>query len=120
MRWWTIAINCLYLLVIAYVFNKLDSRPLIVTIAVLGLVYVSIRTMMMSHLLYIAEMFAQTNQQLLWVRKLLKDPTYQENQEAWDKAEKTEKPKRLAIYYTDMGFLGIIGIYCLVVLFIHL
>jgi hypothetical protein len=119
-RWWLIAKDCLCLLAFAYVFTKLSTRLEFVTVAGLGLVYVATRTIAITQFLATVKMFADLNRQLLWVRKLLKDPTYDENQKDWDEFEKTEKPKREAIYYTHLGFLWLIGALCLIVLFIKL
>ncbi len=120
MQWWgyswTVAVNCIVLFVVGYVFDRLNSRPQIVTVAILGLIYVTIRTIAIGQLIMSLTLFTDVNRQLLYMRSLLKDPTYQENQKAWDEVEKS-KPQKLNKFYIDLGFLSLIGLFCLFVLF---
>jgi K+-sensing histidine kinase KdpD len=78
MQWlnylWTVIVNCCFLLVVAYVFDKLDRRPEIVIVAILGLVYVAICSISIAESVARVHVFAHLNEQLLYVRRLLRDP----------------------------------------------
>jgi len=121
MRWlgylWTVAVNCFYLFVVLYVFGKLGKRPEVVTVAILGLIYITIRSIAIWQALDSIGLFTQVNKQLLYVRKLLNDPTYEENERAWNEAENATS---YATLYIDGFFLWLISMICLLVLFTHL
>ena len=115
----TVVANCFYLFVIGYVFAKLNGRTEIITVAILGLIYVTIRTIAIGQLIMTLTLFTDVNRQLLYMRSLLNDPTYEENKRAWDEVEES-KPQKLGKYYIDLGFLSLIGLFCLLVLFNYL
>jgi hypothetical protein len=123
MRWfgylWTVAVNCFYLFVILYVFDKLDRRPEVIPVAVLGLLYVTIRSIAIGQALSSIELFAQINKQLLYVRKLLNDPHYEENQRSWIEAEQKTSPQIIKVYISSF-FLLLISLVCMLVIFSHL
>lgn len=121
MRWlgyaWTVAVNCFYLFIVVWVFDKLTGhRDLLITVSILGLIYVAVRTMGTGGQLYTVEMATATNKQLLYIRKLLNDPDYAETQRKWDEAEK-KVPQQYVKLYINGFFLWLIGIFCLLVLF---
>jgi hypothetical protein len=48
MRWlgylWNVLVNCFYLAIVLWVFDKLGNRPEAIVVAVIGMTYVAIRT----------------------------------------------------------------------------
>jgi hypothetical protein len=121
MRWlgyaWTVAVNCFYLVIIGWVFTKLGNRhEEVITVAVLGLIYVAIRTISMYQFAATFEMFMQTRKQLLQLQQFVRDPSYARNQQEWDEAEKL-KQKSLVKFYINGFFLWLIGMFCLFALF---
>src|SRR5262245_52960437 len=100
MRWlryfWRVAVNCFYMVVIGYVFKQLEHKPEIVTIAVLGLIYVVIRTIAIGQYLVSINQVTFLNKQLLIVRKLLHDPQADVADKEWlEEVEPTVARKRV-------------------------
>jgi uncharacterized membrane protein len=93
MRWlgyfWRVTVNCFYIFIILLVFDKLYHKPEAVTVAVLGLIYVTIRSIAIGqHMGFVQTMFA-LDRQVLNIRRLLNDPGYEEMKDA---VQETEKP----------------------------
>ena len=119
MRWigysWTVGINCLSLLVVLIAFAKLLERPEAITVAILGLIYVTIVTRTSLQNLGIAQGLIAMNKQILEIRRLLKDVQFgSEAQNVW------EMEKSLAAWspkvYINAFFMGLISLICLFVL----
>ena len=87
--------------------------------AVLGLIYVTIRSIATAQALSFIELFAQVNKQLLYVRKLLNDPHHEENEKAWLEAENSTSPQVVKVYINSF-FLLLVSLVCLLVIFTHL
>jgi hypothetical protein len=123
MRWlgylWTVAVNCFYLFVVLYVFDKLEGKPQVVTVAVLGLIYVTMRTIAIGQFLFHLQNYIQINKSILYLRSLVNDPTYDESRHAWGESE-AKTPHMTYKLYIDAAFLWVIGIFCALVLFSHL
>jgi hypothetical protein len=114
---WTVAVNCFYLFVIVWVFDKLDGhRELSITIAVLGLIYVTIRNIGMGLAAGIFESLSRTQRQLLQVQQFVRDPNYDTNQKRLDEEEELKKTTVVKMYINSF-FLWLIGLVCLLVLF---
>jgi hypothetical protein len=82
MRWlgyaWTVVVNCVYLFVVLWAFNKLgDRHEQVILVAILGLIYVTIRSIGMYQFVGMFEMLAQTKKQLLQLQKFVHDPAYE-------------------------------------------
>src|SRR5262245_60251657 len=77
MRWlgyaWTVAVNCFYLIGVFWAFNQIYNRhDLEITVAILGLIYVAIRTISMFQFAAMFEMLSQTKKQLLQLQKFVR------------------------------------------------
>ena len=123
MKWlgyfWRVAVNGFYLFIVFYVLDKLDRRPEIITVAVLGLIYVTIRTIAIGQTVFHLHNYTQIAKSVLYLRSLVNDPTYEENKLDWEQAE-ARVPTVVAKLYIDGFFLSVISLLCLVVLFSHL
>jgi hypothetical protein len=121
MRWlryvWTVAVNCFYLFVVLWVFCKLSGhRELSITIAVLGLIYVTIRNIGMGMAAVMFESLSRTQKQLLQVQQFVRDPNYDPNQKQLDETEELKQTTVVKMYINGF-FLWLIGLICLLVLF---
>jgi hypothetical protein len=113
---WTLGLNLFYLVIIIYAFDRLNDRPEIITVAVLGLIYVSIRSIIIAQFTVSAEGFFSVTKQLLYIRKLLNDPHYEEEVARCQEYE-ADKNRRYNKLYIEGFFLIFIFLYCLVVVF---
>ena len=102
----------LYLFIILLVFDKLGRKPEAIIVAVLGLIYVTIRTIGIGqYMAFIGSMFA-LDQQHLNLRRLLNDPEFETAKEAYKEAEKV-RDHRFVKIYIDGFFLSIVSLICL-------
>lgn len=116
---WRVVVNCFYLAVVVYVLDRLTNKPEAIVVAVLGLMYVTMRNVAIGQYLLQVGWFAHMNKQLRHVRKLLHDPHHEQNEQEWLEAERTV-PQQNVKLYIDLGFLWLVGIFCLLVLFTSL
>src|SRR5262249_17869584 len=124
MRWlgyaWTVAVNCFYLFVVLWAFDKIENRhELTITVAILGLIYVAIRTSSMYQFTAMLEIFSQTKKQLLQLQKFVRDPQYEANQRELDETEEIKQKSRVK-FYINAFFLWVIGLFCTLVLLMKL
>ena len=124
MRWlgyaWTVAVNCFYLFVVLWAFDKIENRhELTITVAILGLIYVAIRTSSMYQFTAMLEIFSQTKKQLLQLQKFVRDPQYEANQREWDETEEIKQKSRVK-FWINAFFLWVIGLWCTLVLLMKL
>jgi hypothetical protein len=123
MRWvgyaWTGVVNCFYLCVVLAVFAKLYDRPEAITVAILGLIYVTLVASNSRMALGTAQALMKVNQQILETRRLLKDVRFGEEAESLRNAEKTVEGLT-PNFYINRFFLGLISLICLFVLGVKL
>ena len=119
MRWlgylWTVAVNCFYLLIIVAVFDKLYQRPEAVVVAILGLIYVTIRMIGIGLSMGMARSLLHLNKQLLCIRSLLNDPATDYEAEFMRELEKADRDHLLK-RDINVAFLGITTFVCLLFL----
>jgi hypothetical protein len=127
---WRVASNLIQLLVVLFIFSKLNVRFEVIVIAVLGLIYTALRTMGFGLFLAFTNLERLLDREFLQLRSLLSDQTLQDDDERdlvltedW-KAVSAEKAKLMdrAIYksYIDALFVMVIWIICLYQLFTNL
>jgi hypothetical protein len=113
---WRVLINIFYIAVILYVFDKLQRRPEIVTVAVLGLIYVTIRTIAIGQAIGLFNALKIIEADIVQIRELLKDEHAADRWEAAKADSKVLERTRNKLYI-DGFFLSIVSIICLLVLF---
>jgi hypothetical protein len=114
---WRILINILYIAVVLYVFDKLQGHSeAIITVAVLGLIYVTIRSMAIGQGIGLTSGLKVIESDLIRLRELACD---EHARERWDasKAEAEVLNRARNKLLIDAFFLTIVSIICLVVLF---
>ncbi len=114
---WRVLQNIAYLGVVLWVFNGLGSRrDASAIIAVLGLIYVSMRSVAIGQAMAISHIAFVADRHLLRIRHLLQDddavPIAEQLPEVMDRWSR-ERAK----LYIDSVFLAIIGLFCLLILF---
>jgi len=112
--------NLFYVVIILYVFDKLNGRhEITVLVAVLGLIYVTIRSIALTQGHGFIEITKGLRGELLRVRELLRDESIEDYKR--ELAEAFEAVDRAMIKgYIDGFFLGIVSLICLFVLFSEL
>lgn len=112
--WWT-AINVFYLLVVWYVLEQLSSRPEKVIVPILGLIYVTIRSIAYSNgyiIIQLALILDDTNNNL----NRLIDPSYERDLEQLNVTTKRMQSNQ-ALSYVDLAGFGLNSLLCLFYLF---
>ena len=117
---WIVLVNCFYLFIVLVVFDRLGHRPETIVVAVLGLIYVGIRTLMIGQIVFEANAFVQLHEQLFYIRKLLKDPNADAVYADFKKGGEVDGSKAYRIIYLESFFLFVIFLVCLLVLFTSL
>jgi hypothetical protein len=117
---WIIIVNCFYLFTVLVVLYKLGHRPEAVVVAVLGLIYVGIRTLMVNQIIFEAKAFVQLHEQLFYMRKLLNDPKVDAVYADFQKSGEVNKSAVYPSVYLESFFLFLICLVCLLVLFTSL
>jgi hypothetical protein len=120
---WRVLLNCAYLAIVLLVFNGLQGRrDACVIVAVLGLIYVSMRSSAIAHAIALVQMALGIDRQLVTIRHLLQRSAEEDDlveQAATKKqiseAEETIHTLRIKLSI-DGVFLLLIGLVCLVVL----
>jgi hypothetical protein len=119
-RFWTVIVSCLYVLVVLFVFSRLNQRPEAIVVAVLGLTYVAIRTHAIGQVVFDARAFVRIHEQLFYLRNLLGDPHVDS---VYADFKRTGGAAESAVYakiYLESFFLFMIFLICLFVLFTSL
>lgn len=113
---WRVLTNIFYVAVVLYVFDALHGRPEAITVAVLGLIYVTIRSIAIGQASGFAGALKIIEADLIRIRELLHD---EHAQTRWGSAqEDTETLERTRIkLYIDGFFLSIVSLICLFVLY---
>ena len=112
----SVLINVFYIAVVLYVFDKLLGRPEAITAAILGLVYVTIRSIAIGQALGRANSFKIIEADLIRIRELLGD---EHASDRWE-AAKTDSEgfgRQRNNLFIDGFFLSLVSIICLLVLF---
>jgi hypothetical protein len=114
---WRVLINMFYVVVVLYVFDKLHGRPeAIITVAVLGLIYVTIRSIAIWQGIGLTSGLKAIESDLIRLRELAHD---EHARSRWD-ASKAESEVVSRVHnklLIDGFFLSIVSIICLFVLF---
>src|SRR5262249_44338195 len=105
MRWlgyaWTVAVNCFYLFVVLWAFDKIENRhELTITVAILGLIYVAIRTSSMYQFTAMLEIFSQTKSSFSSFKNLSAILSTKQIRESGTKQRRSSK--RAASNFTSM------------------
>ena len=112
LRWiWRIATNAFYLLVVWYVLSRLRGRTENIIVPVLGLVYVTIRTMAYGNV-YLAARFGLVLDDINNKLNKLAYPQYERDTEAFVEAKETMQTNQWLSYVDLTGF-GLISLLCL-------
>ncbi|HYY13933.1 MAG TPA: hypothetical protein VE758_05820 [Chthoniobacterales bacterium] len=117
---WRVLVNLFYVAIILYVFDKLHGRhEITVLVAVLGLIYVTIRSIAIAQGNGFIEVTKGLRGELLRIRELLHDEFAEDHKR--ELTEAFEVVDRAMIKgYIDGFFLGIVSLICLFVLFTEL
>ena len=108
---WCVLANLFYLAVVAWVFNELEGRrDTIAIVAVLGLLYVTIRSIACGQALGLAQAGTAIQAHFVRIRELLGDD--RPFPDDLEKEKKTTKMLRIKIYI-DLTFLWLISLLCL-------
>jgi hypothetical protein len=118
---WRVLVNVFYVAVVLYVFDKLHGRTETITVAVLGLVYVTIRGIAIWQGVGLSNSFKMMDADFTRIRELLGDEQHaHDRREAAKTGSKSLDRERNKLIFIDGIFLSIIGIICLLVLFTEL
>jgi hypothetical protein len=113
---WKVIVNIVILLIVATALDKLHDRSDTLIISVLGMIYVTIRTIHGFQGLAIVEIAFRHQEQLDAIRSWI-DGTYSPG----DRSEEWAVYKRVrAKFYIDGCFLGLISLMCALTFFTHL
>jgi hypothetical protein len=117
---WRVLINIFYIAVVLYVFDKLQGRSeAIITVAVLGLIYVTIRSIAIWQGMGLANALKVIESDLIRLRELGRDEHARNRLEA-SKADSEVLSRERNKLFIDGFFLSIVSIICLWVLFSEL
>jgi hypothetical protein len=117
---WRVLVNVFYVAVVLYVFDKLQGRSeAIVTVAVLGLIYVTIRSIAIGQVIALANSLKVIEADLIRVRELVRDEYARDRLEA-SKADSEVFSRERNKLFIDGFFLSIVSIICLFALFSQL
>lgn len=116
---WRVLANVFYVAVVLYVFDRLHGRPEAITVAVLGLVYVTFRSIAIGQASGLTGALKIIEADLIRIRELLND---EHAETRWEGArEDAKNMERMRIkLYIDGFFLSIVSLICLFVLFVAL
>lgn len=112
---WRVLVNLFYVAVVGYVFARLHERDEKIYVAILGLIYATIRSQGMITGLYLVPMLMQMSRQINLVGSLV-DPSIQLPR---DEADQVERLTMHLYFRAAIEALGVLAIaaYCLLVLF---
>jgi hypothetical protein len=117
---WRVLVNVFYIAVVLYVFDKLQGRSeAIITVAVLGLIYVTIRSIAIWQGMGLANALKIIESDLIRLRELVRDEHVRDRWEAV-KADSEVFDRTRNKLLIDGFFLSIVSIICLLVLFSEL
>jgi hypothetical protein len=117
---WRVLVNVFYIAVVLYVFDKLQGRSeAIITVAVLGLIYVTIRSIAIGQGMGLANALKIIEADLIRLRELARD---EHARKRWDTEQAGSEvlSRERNKLYIDGVFLSIVSIICLLVLFSEL
>ena len=122
MKWVRIAVNCIIIIIVIYVFTKVsDERDLVVTIAVLGLLYSSFAIRDDSNYAIQNRRIYEIQAQFVRLRKMLNDPNLETDAEsALIEQATTAFRQDLIIRNIDTTFHFVVGLICAAALLDHL
>jgi hypothetical protein len=108
---WRIVSNVIQLLVVLYVFSKLKGGFDVIVIAVLGLIYTTLRTMGWALGMTFAKLGQGLSDEFIRLRRLLGDQTEEAEVELSEHVKLLRR--QLAKSYIDLVFVAIISLYCI-------
>ena len=111
---WKVVVNIVILFIVAWALDKLNGRTETLIVAVLGMIYVTIRTTQGFQLLAMGELALLHQEQIDAIRTWI-DGTYQP-----DRAELKLFKRVRAKFYIDGIFLALISLLCMLVFFSRL
>jgi hypothetical protein len=112
---WKVALDIVILCIVAWALDKLHDRTETLIVAVLGMIYVTIRTTQGFQGIAMMELAFHQQDQLDAIRTWI-DGTYQP-----DRSEELTLFKRVrAKFYIDVFFLALISLLCILVFFTRL
>lgn len=115
---WRVVANLISLLIVFYIFSRLQNRFEIVVVSILGFIYLTMRATAFRQVLTTIAMGKALNTEFERVRALLGEDLTSHRA---DVAEATKASDRLvAKGYLDMTFASIISLICLFQFFTHL
>jgi hypothetical protein len=117
---WRVLVNLFYVAIVLYVFEKLHGRhETTILVAVLGLIYVTIRSIAIGQAHGAAVLAKGLTVELMRIRELLRDETIEGRRLAFkDDVEVADRMINKA--YIDGFFLAIVSLICLLMLFVEL
>jgi hypothetical protein len=114
MKWlgyaWSVVANVFYVLVVVYIFSRINDQKLTVIVAVLGLIYVAIRSVAIGQALTFFPLLVAANKSLDELRAVSGLP--QQHQKAEYQAAASKIKKESVKLHIDGLFLGVIGLIC--------
>jgi hypothetical protein len=113
---WRVLTNIFYVAVVLYVFDALHGRPEAITVAVLGLVYATIRSVAIGQAIGLSNALKIIEVDLVRIRELLNDEHAQTRWRSAQEDAKTLEQTRIKLYI-DGFFLSIVSLICLFVLY---
>jgi hypothetical protein len=109
---WRIFVNLIVLAVVLGIFSGLHARFETVVVAILGLLYVSIRSIAFSQTVMLREAIIGIDHHFVRIRDLLGDERILEHQVEMDQL-KEAGDRRINRAYVDLFFLGIVSLVCI-------
>jgi hypothetical protein len=117
---WRVLLNVFYVAVVLFVFDKLQGRSeVIITVAILGLIYVTIRSIAISQGMGLANALKVIESDLIRLRELVRDEHASDRWEASNADSKALSRERYKLFIDGLS-LSVVSIICLWVLFVSL
>jgi hypothetical protein len=119
MRWivypWRVLVNLFYIAVVGYVFSRLHQRDEKIYVAILGLIYVAIRTQGVLTGMYLVPMIIHLSRQIDGLREFV-DASFSRPPDEADQVERATNKLYARSLIESLGLAAIAG-YCLLELF---
>ena len=112
---WRVVSNLLQVLIVLYIFSRLDVRFEIIVVAILGLIYVTIRTISLNTAYLLTNIVVFAEKDFVFIRKNLGDDVSAREKE--DSVAENKLPQMMFRVAIDGVGLSLIGIVCLYQLF---
>ena len=109
---WRIAMNLIMLAIVVGILSRVHDRFETIVVAILGLLYVTIRTIAFGQALMFTQLAIGIDSDFSRIRRLLGDESVDEHQKEVTEL-KANFDRRMGRAYVDIFFLAIISLICL-------